>query len=165
MTEEWRDVKGYRGLYQVSNFGRVNSLVSNSMMTPSVGRQGYLVVNLYKNGTRKMHGVHRIVAGAFLPNPDDKPQVNHKDGNKQNNNVNNLEWCTKSWNALHSLYDLRNHHGPVFVKPVKCVETGVVYPSSIIAANGNSSYAREIRNVASHKEYHRTSHGYHWEWA
>ena len=100
--EEWRDVKGYEGLYQVSNWGRVKSFckqkVLNLFCRDNKQNGGYLAVNLYKNGTIKMHSIHRLVASAFIPNSKGFSQVNHKDENKQNNDVNNLEWCDVKYN-------------------------------------------------------------------
>ncbi len=108
MEEKWKDIKKYQGLYQVSNFGNIKSLpkkhkINNGsyyitkerLLSKTKNKQGYLVVNILK----KVELVHRLVAEAFIPNPDNLPQVNHKDENKTNNNVNNLEWCTSKYNS------------------------------------------------------------------
>ena len=104
--EIWRDIDGYKGLYQVSSWGRVRStlIVDGNYipLRPEVTKKGYLRVDLYDaNGRRKHKKVHRLVANAFIPNPDGKPQVNHKDGNKKNNSVTNLEWVTDKENKDH----------------------------------------------------------------
>lgn len=164
MTEEWRDVKGYRGLYQVSNFGRVKSFCTDRVMKLTPAKNGYLVVNLTRDGKQKVHPVHRLIATSWLPFDKNKTFVNHKNGNKHDNRLTNLEWCTKSENTIHSLYKLKNHHGVVFVRPVKCVETGEVFSSSVVAAKGNATLARYIRASAAHRKYYETADGYHWEW-
>lgn len=108
--EEWRDVVGYEGLYEVSNLGNVRScehFTNGHHLMPRVLRQNlsnrYLYVKLYKNQTKRSLRVHRLVALAFVPNPDGKPQVNHIDGNRFNNSASNLEWCTSSENMVHAI--------------------------------------------------------------
>lgn len=104
--ELWKDIPGYDGLYQVSNLGRVRSL--NYKMTGRVqvlkltnrGR-GYLCVALCKDGNKKMFSVHRLVAEAFIPNPDNLPQVNHINEDKTDNRASNLEWCSAMENSNH----------------------------------------------------------------
>lgn len=102
MQEIWKDVKGYEGLYQVSNLGRVKNKIRNKCLKPNKTTWGYYGVALYKNGISKRFQVHRLVAIAFIDNLMDKKEVNHKDGNKLNNCVENLEWCTRSENMKHS---------------------------------------------------------------
>ena len=100
--EIWKDVIGYEGFYQVSNKGRVKSLPVKSrtkrfdgkVLRQFPNKYGYMMVSL----SRKSHHVHRIVAAAFIENPNNYPQINHKDENKANNNVSNLEWCTSAYN-------------------------------------------------------------------
>lgn len=98
MEEIWKEIKEYEGLYQVSNMGRVKSLRKNIILKKSITYRGYEKVNLSVNNIHKDYSVHRLVANAFIPNPDNLPQVNHKDENKTNNCVNNLEWCTQKYN-------------------------------------------------------------------
>ena len=116
MEEIWKDIDGYEGKYQVSNLGRVRSLPrthdiirekngsfiyhrKEKMLAPRIDRYGYQHVNLYDNEQHmKRHSVHRLVAKAFIPNPEHLPTVNHKDENKQNNRADNLEWMSISEN-------------------------------------------------------------------
>ncbi len=106
MVEElWKPVSGYEGLYEVSNHGRMRSLARNTtsgkILSPVFTWQGYARVHLWKNGKAKYHAVHRIVAEAFIPNPEGKPMVNHIDENKSNNHAGNLEWVTHIENCYH----------------------------------------------------------------
>lgn len=111
MEEVWKDIKGYEGLYQISNLGRVKSLprylpnkysFKTTYLKPALNVQGYFFVTLCKDGRMYRKRVNRLVAEAFIPNPDDLPQVNHKDENKLNNCVDNLEWCTAQYNVDYS---------------------------------------------------------------
>lgn len=104
MNEIWKDIKGYNGLYQVSNTGFVKSFQTKTPFIKKFNKnhQGYLSVALCLDNKVKLVKIHRLVAEAFLPNPENKPQVNHKDGNKSNNHVDNLEWVTASENIKHS---------------------------------------------------------------
>lgn len=107
MEEIWKDIEGYEG-YQVSNLGRVRSFKhKNVRILSTKNRGGYRQVQLCKDSTKKLCYVHRLVAEAFIPNPDDLPQVNHKDENKANNFVNNLEWCTAKYNLSYGTGRLR----------------------------------------------------------
>lgn len=117
--EVWQDVDGYEGLYQVSNLGRVKSLkridtkpykdgfrthiVNERILKPFATRTGYLLVKLTKDKKEKSYQVHRLVAIAFIPNPENKPQINHKNGKREDNNLLNLEWVTASENARHKI--------------------------------------------------------------
>ena len=102
MQEVWKDIKGYEGLYQVSNLGNIKSSSSSQNLNPSLHSGGYLKIELYKNGKGKYFYVHRIVAEAFIRNQEAKAQVNHIDGNKKHNSVDNLEWATPSENISHA---------------------------------------------------------------
>ena len=105
-NEVWKDIEGYEGLYQVSNLGNIKSLKRNTaherILIPRVGRDGYKYVGLSKNGICKSKKIHRMVAETFLPNINDLPQINHIDGNKLNNKLENLEWCNASYNQKHA---------------------------------------------------------------
>ena len=109
--EIFKDIKGYEGLYQVSNLGRIKSLerdiiypngkiqhYNEKMLSPNSDKNEYKTIKLCKNGKIKRYLVHRLVAEAFIDNPDNLPCVNHKDENKQNNNVENLEFCSVAYN-------------------------------------------------------------------
>lgn len=97
--EEWKDIAGYEGLYKISNKGNVYSCISNKLMVGSVTKSGYRQVILKGNGKIKAISIHRAVAQAFIENPNNLPQVNHKDENKLNNCVDNLEWCSCKYNS------------------------------------------------------------------
>lgn len=125
MNEIWKDIKGYEGIYQVSTFGRVKSLartipvktrwnsycdrkLSEKILKPVDNGHGYLFVTLVIDGDVTQKYIHRLVAETFIQNPNDLSEVNHKDGDKGNNNVDNLEWVTPSYNMKHS-YDIGLH--------------------------------------------------------
>lgn len=108
MKEVWKDIPGYEGMYQISNLGRVKSLGSTiregwnlkeKILKLTKEPKGYLKVGLRKNGKIKTVRVHRLVAESFVANPENLPEVNHKDENKENNLADNLEWCTTKYNA------------------------------------------------------------------
>lgn len=145
MAEVWKDVPGFEGLYQVSDMGRVKSLArvmertgtwatsqKERILKPSLCK-GYRHVVLCKQGRRQSFAVHRLVALAFVPNPATKPQINHMDGNKENNRPRNLEWVTSSENNLHRRRVL-NGGGGKAPRAVICLDTGIVYASVTEAA-------------------------------
>lgn len=103
MNETWKDITGYEGRYQISSMGRVKSFAQDrkhgKIKLGNLNHKGYLTILLYdSSGRPKWYPVHRLVATTFIPNPDNLPQVNHKDENKRNNCVENLEWCTNDYN-------------------------------------------------------------------
>ena len=101
--EKWRDIPGYEGFYQVSDLGNIRSIRFNKIRNmKSWDSHGYRAVELCMNNNRYTVGIHRLVALTFIPNPENKPEVNHKDRNKSNNNVENLEWVTQSENVAHA---------------------------------------------------------------
>ena len=123
--EEWKDIKGYEGIYQISNKGRVKTLGNNrrkeKIREGIADNTGYKRISLCKNGKEKKYSIHRLVAQAFLPNPDNLPVVNHKDENKLNNNVENLEWCTQKYNVNYSSSNGRP------AKKIICIETNEIF--------------------------------------
>ena len=120
MQEIFKDIKGYEGLYKISNKGRVKALTAWSgnyykakyinkekILTPTDNGKGYLIIGLCKRGKRKNFYIHRLVAEAFIKNPNNLPQVNHIDYDKTNNNVNNLEWISQAENIKYSVVNMR----------------------------------------------------------
>ena len=170
MREEWRPLIGYEGLYEVSNRGNMKSL--NYRRTGKEGilkavkdKDGYLRVQLWKDGKRKMYAVHRLVAQAFLPNPNNLPIINHKDENKQNNKVENLEWCSISYNNTYN--DRDKKVAEKLSKPVIAIDkiTGLIleFPSTQEAA-------RHLRISQSHiweccKGKRKSCGGFYWMYA
>ena len=124
IIEEWRPIAEFDGEYEVSNLGRVRSMKKYRGQTGRImpqtqqpsGRNGelrYFAVMLWHNNKAYCRKVHRLVAEAFIPNPDNLPQINHKDGNRANNQVSNLEWCTAKENTIHSWREgLAKPHAP-----------------------------------------------------
>lgn len=107
MQEIWKDIPGYEGKYQISNLGNVMSLhfkrsaTNKKLLTPVDNNHGYFQVMLRDNGNDNRFRIHRLVAEAFVPNPENKPVVNHIDGNTKNNRADNLEWVTQRENIIH----------------------------------------------------------------
>ena len=159
---EWKPIPNYENLYEVSNTGEIRSIKprykNKQILKAGVGSRGYLVVTLCNKNTQKSYNVHRLVAQAFIPNPNNLPCVNHKDENRTNNNVDNLEWCTYKYNNTYGnrLDKYISKRG----KSVMCVETNKVYRSTQEASKltginqgGISSCCNGKRNVAG---------GFHW---
>lgn len=155
MTEIWKDVKGYEGLYQISNLGRIKSLehcvrnnkhdgkriVKEALLHPTDNGNGYKIIGLRKATYRKNYYIHRLVAEHFLENPDNKKYVNHLDYDVTNNVVTNLEWCTQKENVEYSVERMK--------KPkTKCrtTNTGEKYIRKRKCTNGRFFYRVCIRN-------------------
>lgn len=121
--EEWKPIEGYEGLYEVSDWGNVRSLDrvveyangrkhfhKGKIVNLSITTDGYYRCHLSKNGKVKIYSVHRLVAEAFIPNPDNLPEINHKDENPQNNKSINLEWCDRKYNNTYNDRHLKCAH-------------------------------------------------------
>lgn len=176
MTEIWKDIPNYEGLYQVSNLGRIKSIGrrvswkfydkpcarnhNERMITPEVGKIGYYRVGLCKNGKRTRYSLHRIIAKAFIPNPDNLPTVNHKNGIKTDNRLENLEWVSYSDNNLHAWRVLNKK--AYNAKAVRCKETGEVFRTMAEAA---IKYGKKRTALCQQmKTANRKFSGLHWEY-
>lgn len=170
--EEWKDIPGCSGRYQISSLGRVRSYANFGsqyrqnkkaiLKKAFINKDGYAKVQIYyDSGKLGAEAVHRLVAKVFIPNPNDLPEVNHKNGNKTDNTVKNLEWISHKDNVLHSLKVLGNKPG--HRNKVQCVETGQVFIGYKAAADSVGSTPNEIWKVLSDKRPGRaTCGGYHW---
>ena len=165
IDEIWKDVKGYEGLYKISNRGKVYSFYTNKILKNSKSIDGYYRVYLRKNKKRKFASIHRLVAEAFIPNPNDLPQVNHKDENKKNNNVYNLEWCDCKYNAN---YGTRNKRGSnskkkaieQYTKDNKLIR---IWNSSIEIRDVLGFDTSAISKCCNNRKNFNSSHGYIWK--
>ena len=182
--ENWKDIKGYEGFYQVSNLGRVRSLerdiycsngavhhLKEKILAPFLDKDGYQTVSLYLNGKDKTIFVHRLVAEAFIPNPENKSQINHKNEVKNNNVVENLEWCTASYNINYGTrtersvqnrrsYKLGNHPR---AKVVFCVELNKKFDCITSAQEELGIDQSAIVKVCKGRQ--KTAGGFHWKYA
>ena len=183
--EIWKDIENYEGKYQVSNLGRVRSLerdvfnyrgtlmhhMEEKILVQRIGKRGYAYVNLYLNGKAKTIKTHRLVAMAFLPNPENKPMVNHKDEVKTNNVVDNLEWCDNKYNAN---YGTRNERiiqnrrsyklgNAPKAKPVFCEELNKTFDCAKRAEQELGIWGTSIIKVCKGKA--KTTGGFHWKYA
>lgn len=167
---DWYDIRENNN-YCINRQGCVLRKSSLKCLKQVLSRQGYYRVGLWENGKVKRRFVHRLLAEAFIPNPDKKPYINHKDGNRTNNNIENLEWVTARENNLHKIRVLKHdkncvHKGEIrgkhiAAKPVLCVELGIVY-ESMLSAEDNLGIARQtIGAVCRGKK--KTAGGYHWK--
>ncbi len=170
IKEEWKNVKDYRGFYQVSDLGNVKSFVNGEKMVPKYNvSKGYHEVILCDPYTkkRKRYMVHRLVAETFIPNPNNKPCVNHIDGNKKNNCVNNLEWCTYGENNIHAIKTgLNKYQQKYFGKPVtqytKDLKFVAEFDSIARASKITNINASQISACCRKEKRRKTAGGYVW---
>lgn len=182
MTEEWRPVKGYEGLYEVSNTGQVKSLFRyRKVLKPNIMKRGYCSVELFKGSNSKRLLIHRLVAEAFIPNDSNLPQINHIDENPMNNTVDNLEWCTAKYNMNYGIgaktrhlridYSTENRkriareNGMKRAKPVSQYKDGLkvnTYRSAKEASSKTGIDPSHICDVTRGKR--KTAGGYCWEY-
>ncbi|WNT43856.1 HNH homing endonuclease [Lactococcus phage PMBT68] len=161
MTEIWKDIIGYEGLYQVSNLGRVKGKRMKGLYTD---KDGYYHVNLYKNGKMTNTFVHRLVALNFIDNPENKAQVNHIDENKSNNAVSNLNWMTNKENINWGT-GIKRAHKTLRKQPKngKSITNGIdVFISVHEAARSTSSDRGNIYKCL--KDSSKTCGGFHWSY-
>ena len=140
-NEQWRDVEGYDGMYQVSDLGRVRSLKFGKVrvLRPGKTKDGYLRVDLYRNGKQNHSLVHRLVAHAFIPNDDDtKNQINHIDECKQNNRIWNIEWCSAQYNNTYNDLHLRKNYHKITdeIRPLYRPELSIADNLELFKSNG-----------------------------
>jgi hypothetical protein len=156
--ETWQEIKGYEGLYLVSNYGNIKSLGNqfkrkDKILKPGNDKKGYKLVVLCNNKIKKTHKVHRLVANAFIDNYFNKPQVNHINGIKYDNNSKNLEWCTEIENVKHSF-----DNGLVKIcKKVIDTNTGNVFQSIAIASKQNNINYSTLYNMLNGKIFNLTT--------
>lgn len=178
IVEEWRDIQGYEGYYQVSNFGRIKSLPRGNK-TPrwrsqcAIRKQSiknrYCHINLSKDGKIQWRAVHRLVALAFLPNPNNLPQVNHKDENPSNNHVSNLEWCDAIYNMNYGTVRDRMSHTKITkeyrtkVLQIKDGQVVATYNSAHDAQRKTGIGMAAICKVCQGKPKYKTAGGYEWK--
>ena len=167
MNEIWNDVPGYEGLYEVSNYGKVRNIKTKRIMKCTKNPCGYSIIGLRKNNKQHFHVLARIVANVFIPNPENKTEVNHIDGNKNNNTVSKLEWVNRNENMKHALKTglLRNASRKL--------------PLKIYQLDLEGNFIREWENSNELKEYlkkdishiyaccrgsEQTAYGYKWKY-
>ena len=166
MSREWKDVVGYEGKYMVSNDGLVKSLYRNKIIKGEKTRVGYIRVSLYDKTCAKHVSVHRLVAEAFIPNPNKYTIVNHKDENRANNTVENLEWCTQSYNLN---YGSRNIKVSAKSKPVvQMTDEGFIlatYYSAMFAAKMLGVDCSDLYKCLRGELKSDMLYGYRWKYA
>lgn len=157
----WALIPGYAGRYEVSDSGEVRNLERNKRLKPHNTGKGYQQVVLQMNGARSYTSIHRLVASAFIPNPEGLPQVNHKNGDKADNRVANLEWCTMSENLRHRHQVLKQPGNRS--KKVLCTNTGETFPSVKTAAAVTGDSRAGILRCCHGQQNKTRKHKYHFK--
>jgi len=148
MNEIWKNVIDYEGIYQISNLGNLKNIKTNKILKVNNKKEKYLNVSLYKNGKQKTFYIHRLIALIFIPNPHKLPMINHIDGNKQNNDILNLEWCTNRENTSHYYSNKSNKlRGAFYIK-----ETNR-WKSIIIVNNKRINLGHYLTEIDAHNAY------------
>lgn len=169
VTEIWKPVTQSEEKYWVSSAGNIRKNTGRILSTPT-GKRGYPCVNITIDKKTRLRTVHRLVVEAFILNPENKPEVNHIDGNKQNNHIENLEWCTAKENMLHArVTGLHKSDGQ---KPVLQIKNGIEinrYNSGVAASEATGINRSSINNVCRKYVYkgkhYRTAGGFEWRFA
>lgn len=171
-TEYWTDIKDFEGLYQVSNLGRVKSLGNDKtrkekILKPKINSNGYCAVDLCNRGIYIKYNVlvHRLVAQAFIPNPDNLPVINHKDECKTNNHISNLEWCTQKYNAHYSrIWEKTGRFSKPVLQFTKSGDFVAEYESASEAQRQTGIKQQNISSCCLKKPYFHSAGGYIWKY-
>ncbi len=179
VNEIWKDIEEYEGLYQVSNIGRVKSLyriveggrsknqvVPERILSTPVNSRGYPIVMLRNRGKKKSINVHRLVAMTFIPNPNRLPQVNHRDEDKCNNHVSNLEWCNSQYNNTYGTAQNRSSRTKK-IPVLKCDDDGNVlaeYESALDAEKETGISRAHISQSCRKVKYRTRAGGFVWKY-
>lgn len=156
----WKDIQGYEGLYSINNKGEVRSERNNRLLKP-INSHGYMYVHLCnENHRRKNKAIHRLVAETFLPNANKLPEVNHKDGDKTNNALDNLEWCSASYNTYHRINVLNKSNK----RKVYCIETKQTFDSIKEASSFYGKSQSNLTAVLRGYKYYKTFANKHWRY-
>lgn len=161
--EVWERIEGFED-YLISNLGTVYSLKSKKVMSPYKAKSGYLHITLSKGNKKYCFYIHRLVASAFIPNPSNLPQVNHRDENKANNTVSNLEWRDNKYNVNYGTAKQRTAATLAamdYGNKILCLENGIVYPSFKRAAKELGVSVSEISRMISGERVVKSIKGYH----
>lgn len=170
--EIWKQIQGFEN-YEVSNRGNIRNVTTGKILKPEITHKGYFRISLSTNGVKIKKRVHRLVAEAFIENPYNKPQINHKDGNKINNDISNLEWCNNSENMKHAWQngmidkDLSIKNLKITRKPIN----QYTYDGKLIATYLSGKHAEIVTGINSRKisdccyGRRKSSGGYRWAFA